>query len=110
VPVGAPIAREEIFGPVLAVMPVSDLDHALRLANDTHFGLSASVFTQSLGAAMRFVDEIEAGMVHVNSETPGAEPHAPFGGIKASGGVAREQGSAAEAFVTRGKTVSLTWY
>ena len=81
---------------------------AFATANDSAYGLSASLFTHDLGAAMRFVREIEAGVVHVNSETTGAEPHVPFGGMKRSSSHSREQGKAAREFYTDTKTVYLT--
>ena len=100
------LARDEVFGPVLAVLRVADFDAALALANDVAYGLSASVFTRDLGNALRFAREIEAGMVRVNSETAGVEPQAPFGGVKASSSFSREQGQYARDFYTQVKTVS----
>lgn len=105
VPRDARIAREEIFGPVIALFQVDGYDEAIQLANDTSFGLSASICTNDLALARRFVEEIEAGMVHINSETAGAEPQAPFGGYKDSGNGSREQGKAAVEFYTQLKTV-----
>ncbi|MGA8941289.1 MAG: aldehyde dehydrogenase family protein [Thermoactinomyces sp.] len=101
----ARIAREEIFGPVIALFQVEGYDEAIHLANDTSFGLSASICTNNLTLARRFAEEIEAGMVHINSETAGAEPQAPFGGYKGSGNGSREQGKAAAEFYTQLKTV-----
>lgn len=101
------IAQEEIFGPVVSLIEARDFDEALRLANHTRFGLSASVFTRDLNLALRFVREIEAGVVHVNSQTAGAEPQAPFGGFKSSSSGSREQGKAAREFFTQIKTVYL---
>jgi alpha-ketoglutaric semialdehyde dehydrogenase len=99
------IGQEEIFGPVVGTIRVRSLDEAIAVANDVRFGLSASLFTRDLGAALAFADEIEAGVVHVNSETPGAEPQAPFGGTKDSSSHSREQGDAARHFYTDTKTV-----
>jgi aldehyde dehydrogenase (NAD+) len=101
------IAQEEIFGPVLSIIPVESREEALRVANDIPFGLSASVCTRDLRQALEFVQGIEAGIVHVNSETAGAEPQVPFGGMKASGTYMREQGKAARDFYTQLKTVYL---
>jgi aldehyde dehydrogenase (NAD+) len=102
-----PLSREEIFGPVLCVTPVANENEALRLANATDFGLSASVFTRSLDHALAFAAGLEAGVVHVNGQTGGAEPHVPFGGMKESSSYSREQGKAAAEFFTQLKTVYL---
>ena len=99
------LMREEIFGPLAAVAHVPDFEAAIEAANDTEFGLSAAIFTRNLGRAMAFAREIEAGQVHVNRETAGAEPHAPFGGLKGSSNMQREQGKAAKRFFTNTKTV-----
>ncbi len=101
------IAREEVFGPVLAILRAPDFDAAVALANDVAYGLSASVFTRSLDKALRFAREVEAGMVRVNGETAGVEPQAPFGGMKASSSYSREQGQAAREFYTQIKTISV---
>jgi aldehyde dehydrogenase (NAD+) len=99
------IAVEEVFGPVVAVIRARDPEHALALANDTEYGLSASVFTTDLSTALRATRELEAGVVHVNGESAGAEPHVPFGGVKASSTGSREQGKAAAEFFTETKTI-----
>jgi methylmalonic acid semialdehyde dehydrogenase len=99
------IAREEIFGPVLAVMRVKDFDEAMEVANDTEYGLSSSIFTNDASRIFRFVDEIETGMTHINSPTTGGEAHIPFGGIKGTGIGEREQGSTALDFYTELKVV-----
>ena len=101
------IAKEEIFGPVVGLIEAQNFDEAVQLANHTRFGLSASVFTRDLNLALRFVREIEAGVVHVNSQTAGAEPQAPFGGFKSSSSGSREQGKVAREFFTQIKTVYL---
>src|SRR5688500_18927336 len=99
------IAQEEIFGPVLSVLRVKDFEEALVVANDSEFGLSSSIFTGDAVSVFRFVEEIETGMTHVNSPTTGGEAHVPFGGIKATGVGAFEQGSTALDFYTELKVV-----
>jgi acyl-CoA reductase-like NAD-dependent aldehyde dehydrogenase len=99
------IAREEIFGPVLSVLRVKDFDEAMRVANDSEYGLSSSVFSNDTNMIYRFIDEIESGMTHVNSPTTGGEAHIPFGGTKNTGLGAREQGSTSLDFYTELKVV-----
>lgn len=101
----APIARDEVFGPVAALMQVADFEEAVEMANDTPFGLSASLFTRDLGKALRFAKEVRAGVVKVNQETAGTEPQVPFGGMKQSSSGSREQGKTARDFFTEWKTV-----
>jgi aldehyde dehydrogenase (NAD+) len=86
------IAQEEIFGPVTAIIPVADLDAAIAAANATQFGLSASIYTNDMTAAMRAVTELEFGIVYVNAPTIGAEVQLPFGGMKSTGNGFREAG------------------
>jgi aldehyde dehydrogenase (NAD+) len=100
-----PVAREEIFGPVAVVLPVASYEEAVELANDTPYGLSASLFTGDLSAAMRFSRDSHTGIVKVNQSTSGVEFHVPFGGTKDSGTGHREQGKAAREFFTESKTV-----
>ncbi len=99
------IAREEIFGPVLALIEARDMAEAIALANDTEYGLSASLYTRNLGSALSFIQETDAGLVRVNAETAGVELQAPFGGMKGSSSHSREQGQAAIEFYTSVKTV-----
>jgi len=99
------LSCEEVFEPVTTLYRFADLDEALRRANAVEFGLSASMFTQSLEVAQRFVSELQAGILHVNSQTAGAELHVPFGGIKSSGFGPHEQGRAALEFYTGVVTV-----
>ncbi len=101
------IARDEIFGPVLATFLADDMEEAISIANRTSYGLSASVFTRDLSTAFRFIRRIEAGLVRVNGDTTGVDPHAPFGGMKGSSSGSREQGPAAREFYTEIKTVQI---
>ncbi|MGE7688984.1 aldehyde dehydrogenase family protein [Lysinibacillus sp. NPDC097214] len=101
------IAHEEIFGPVLAVIKVKDYEEAIRLSNDSNFGLSASIYTNNIPKAFDFINRSEVGLVQVNDETGGAEPQAPFGGVKNSSTGAREQGQAAKEFFTTFKTITI---
>ena len=98
------IAREEIFGPVAAVIRVKNYDEALAVANDTEFGLSTGICTTSLKHATHFKRNAEAGMVMVNLATAGVDYHVPFGGRKGSSYGPREQGSYAREFYTTVKT------
>lgn len=96
--------REEIFGPVASVLAARDYEHALELANDTKYGLTAGICTGSLKYASHFQKHARAGMVMVNVPTAGVDYHVPFGGTRASSYGSREQGSAAAEFFTRLKT------
>lgn len=102
---GMRITKEEIFGPVLSVIRVSDYEEAIRVANDVEYGLSSSIYTNDLQLAHRAVDELEAGIVYINAPTIGAEVHLPFGGVKNTGNGTREAGSTAIEEFTEVKTV-----
>ncbi len=100
------IAQEEVFGPVLSVIEVEGFDESVEVANDTQYGLSASIVTDDHTQANRFVDEVDAGVLKVNDKTTGLELHVPFGGVKASSSATwREQGDAGLDFYTISKTV-----
>ena len=101
------IAQEEIFGPVTAIIPVRSLDDAIEAANATQYGLSASVYTNDLEAAMRAVTELEFGIVYVNAPTIGAEVQMPFGGMKSTGNGFREAGPHALDEFSEWKAVSI---
>ena len=94
--------REEIFGPVLAVVEFDSLDEALTLANNSIYGLSSAIYTSDIRTAKRYIDGIEAGLAHVNVHTGYKEPSMPFGGVKQSGaGLPENSESGLEAFVDR---------
>jgi aldehyde dehydrogenase (NAD+) len=99
--------REELFGPVLAVRRAANVEQAFELANDSEFGLSAALFTQDVTRALDAIDDLDVGILHVNSESAGADPHVPFGGAKKSGYGPKEQGAAAKEFFTHTTTVYL---
>lgn len=103
----ADIWIDELFGPVLAVRRAADADEAFALANDSEFGLSAAVFTQDLTRTLQAVEQIDVGVLHINSESAGADPHVPFGGAKRSSLGPKEQGTAAREFFTHTTTVYL---
>ncbi len=86
------VAKEEIFGPVLVSFKSSDLSEALKITNDVNFGLSSSIYTKDIKKAYEYINQVDTGMVHVNSPTLGGEVHLPFGGLKSSGVGHREQG------------------
>jgi alpha-ketoglutaric semialdehyde dehydrogenase len=103
------IAREEIFGPVLAVMRARDFDDAMRIANATPFGLSSSIQTGSLSRAFEYIYRAEAGLLTVNLPSAGVEYQLPFGGTKESSFGPKEQGPAAMEFYSDYKTVYLKY-
>jgi len=104
------IAQEEVFGPMLAVIPVGSYDEAVEVANGVRYGLSASIVTQDLSEANLFVEDSESGVVKVNEKTTGLELHVPFGGMKdSSSETYREQGDAGLDFYTISKTVYMNY-
>jgi aldehyde dehydrogenase (NAD+) len=103
------IFREEVFGPVLAVSKARNLEEALQMANSVEFGLTTSIFTKDIDHVMRFIDEVETGMVHVNEPTIGGEAQLPFGGMKATGVGEREMSEEGLNFFTELKTVFVNY-
>lgn len=104
------VAREELFAPVITVLPARDLDEALHLANDSSYGLAAGIVTRDLRSALEFAARVKAGVVKVNRPTPGLDLNVPFGGIKASSNnTFREQGFSAHDFYSWEKSVYLGW-
>lgn len=103
------LATEEIFGPVLSVVRVKDWQEAIAVANAVPYGLSSSLYTNNVARALEYVDEVETGMLHLNSPTVGGEAQLPFGGVKATGVGQREMGQTAIDFFTEWKTVYLDY-
>lgn len=103
------LAREEVFGPVLAVLEVADLDEAVAVADRTPYGLSCAVHTSDVAAAQRIAAAVDCGVISVNGPTAGIELTAPFGGFKASGTPSKEHGPEALDFFTRTKLVTWRW-
>jgi alpha-ketoglutaric semialdehyde dehydrogenase len=99
--------RDEVFGPVVAACEARGFDEAVELANDSRYGLSAAVFTNSLRWASEFVERAEAGQVAVNLPTSGWDVHHPFGGFRDSGSPFKEQGAPGLRFYTRLKTAAV---
>jgi alpha-ketoglutaric semialdehyde dehydrogenase len=99
------IAKEEIFGPVLSILKVKNLDEAVQVQNNTKYGLSSSIYTNNVNDAFRAIRDIKAGITYVNGPTIGAEAHMPFGGVKQTGNGHREGGWTVYDFFTEWKTV-----
>jgi acyl-CoA reductase-like NAD-dependent aldehyde dehydrogenase len=99
------IGQEEIFGPVLSVIPVADYGEAMLALNQTRYGLSSSIYTQDVNTAFRAMRDFETGIVYVNAGTTGAETHLPFGGWKETGNGHREAGHVALDTFTEWKSI-----
>src|ERR671919_249173 len=101
------IAQEEIFGPVTGIIRTDDVDEAIRFANSTQYGLSASIYTHDITNVFKAIQELEFGIVYVNAPTIGAEIQLPFGGMKSTGNGHREAGPQALDEFTEWKAVSV---
>ncbi len=99
------VAQEEIFGPVVSVIPSDNLEQALEIANGVAYGLSASIYTRDVNRAFQAMRDLHTGIVYVNAPTIGAETHLPFGGTKQTGNGHREAGIAAIDFYSEWKTL-----
>jgi len=106
---GMRITKEEIFGPVLAVIKTSGYADSVRIANDVEYGLSSSIYTKDVSTAFRAIQDLEVGITYVNAPTIGAEVHLPFGGIKNTGNGGREAGTTAIDEFTEMKTVFIDY-
>lgn len=103
------ICQEEIFGPVVALIPFDTFDEALEIANKVQYGLSAAIYTRNVNNSFRALRDIETGIVYVNAPTIGAEVHLPFGGVKNTGNGHRESGTAALDFYSDWKTLYIDY-
>ncbi|MHB8526528.1 MAG: aldehyde dehydrogenase family protein [Candidatus Acidiferrales bacterium] len=103
------ICQEEIFGPVVSVMPMSSLDEAIEIANGVKYGLSSSIYTRNVNDAFRAQRDLDTGIVYVNAPTIGAETHLPFGGTKQTGNGHRESGAPALDFYSEWKTIYIDY-
>jgi len=103
------IAQEEIFGPVVAVLPIDGLEQGIAIANDVPYGLSASVYTRNVNAAFAALRDLYTGIVYINAPTIGAETHLPFGGTKQTGNGHREAAVAAIDFFSEWKSIYIDY-
>jgi len=103
------IAQEEIFGPVVSVIPIESLEQAVEVANGVPYGLSASIYTRNVNRAFQATRDLYTGIVYVNAPTIGAETHLPFGGTKQTGNGHREAAIAAIDFFTEWKTIYIDY-
>jgi acyl-CoA reductase-like NAD-dependent aldehyde dehydrogenase len=103
------VAQEEIFGPVVSVIPVDNFEHAIEVANGVPYGLSASIYTRNVNLAFAAMRDLYTGIVYVNAPTIGAETHLPFGGTKQTGNGHREAAIAAIDFFTEWKTMYIDY-
>jgi acyl-CoA reductase-like NAD-dependent aldehyde dehydrogenase len=103
------IAQEEIFGPVVSVIPCDSLDDAIEIGNGVVYGLSSSIYTQDVNNAFRAMRDMETGIFYVNASTIGAETHLPFGGTKQTGNGHREAATAALDFYSEWKSIYLDY-
>jgi aldehyde dehydrogenase (NAD+) len=99
------IAQEEIFGPVVSIIPCDNLEHAVEIANNIEYGLSSALYTKDVNKAFTAMRDLHAGITYINAPTIGAEVHLPFGGVKATGNGHREGGFGAIEFYTEWKSV-----
>ncbi|HET6198914.1 MAG TPA: aldehyde dehydrogenase family protein [Candidatus Acidoferrales bacterium] len=103
------ISQEEIFGPVVSVIPMNSLDEAIEIANGVKYGLSSSIYTRNVNDAFRAQRDLDTGIVYVNAPTIGAETHLPFGGTKQTGNGHRESGAPALDFYSEWKTIYIDY-
>jgi aldehyde dehydrogenase (NAD+) len=103
------IAQEEIFGPVVSVIPCDNFEKAIEISNNVPYGLSSAIYTRDVNRAFRAMRDINAGITYINAPTIGAEVHLPFGGTKATGNGHREGGLGAIDFYTQWKSIYIDY-
>ena len=103
------IAQEEIFGPVVSVIPIDSFEQGIEIANGVPYGLSASVYTRNVNRAFAALQDLYTGIVYINAPTIGAETHLPFGGTKLTGNGHREAAVAAIDFFTEWKSIYIDY-
>ena len=103
------IAREEVFGPFVSILPIGSYEEAVQVANATEYGLSTSIFTSDLRTTFRAIRDIESGLIYFNAPTTGSEIHLPFGGMKASGNGHRELGTSAVEEFSETKSIFISY-
>ena len=106
---GMRVAQEEIFGPVVSMVPCESFEQAIEIANGVTYGLSSAVYTKDVNRAFRAMRDIDAGITYINAPTIGAEVHLPFGGTKATGNGHREGGLGAIDFYTQWKSIYIDY-
>jgi alpha-ketoglutaric semialdehyde dehydrogenase len=103
------IAQEEIFGPVVSIIPCENIENAIEIANGIEYGLSSALYTKDVNRAFAAMRDLDAGITYINAPTIGAEVHLPFGGVKATGNGHREGGIGALDFYTDWKAVYIDY-
>jgi len=103
------IAQEEIFGPVVSIIPCENLEHAIEIANNIEYGLSSALYTKDVNKAFVAMRDLHAGITYINAPTIGAEVHLPFGGVKATGNGHREGGLGAIEFYSEWKSIYIDY-
>jgi aldehyde dehydrogenase (NAD+) len=99
------IAQEEIFGPVLAIIPCNSFEQAVEIVNDSKFGLSSAIYTRDVNRAFKAMETLDTGITYINASTIGAEIQLPFGGTKGTGNGHREAGTTALEIFSEWKSV-----
>jgi aldehyde dehydrogenase (NAD+) len=99
------IAQEEIFGPVVGIIPCNSFEQAVEIVNDSKFGLSSAIYTRDVNRAFKAIETLDTGITYINASTIGAEIQLPFGGTKGTGNGHREAGTAALEIFSEWKSV-----